>query len=91
MYDSEQFLGDDCHNALVAHLPLTIRHNDDGPNQDRADAFSAATYGRYGDEMLNSGLYVELGPSNFNFFQFGRLPSPRKSNSKHQPATTVAV
>jgi hypothetical protein len=56
-----------------------------------ADAFSGATYDRYGDEMLNSGLYVELGPWNFNFFQLGRLPSERESNSQQPPVPTVGI
>ena len=37
------------------------------------DVLSDATYDRDGDEMLSPGLYVELGPWNFSFFQCGRL------------------
>jgi alpha amylase-like protein len=33
------------------------------------DFLSAATYERSGDEMLSPGLYVELGPWNYYFFQ----------------------
>jgi hypothetical protein len=33
------------------------------------DVLSGATYERDGDEMLSPGLYVELGPWNFHFFQ----------------------
>jgi hypothetical protein len=33
------------------------------------DRLSSATYERDGDEMLSSGLYVELGPWNYHFFQ----------------------
>jgi hypothetical protein len=55
------------------------------------DAFSGATYDRGGDEMLNPGLYVELGPWNFNCFQCGRLQSPAKSVGKKQFGTTIAV
>jgi hypothetical protein len=42
------------------------------------DALSGATYDRDGTEMLSPGLYVELGPWNFNLFQCGHLQS-RKS------------
>jgi hypothetical protein len=34
-----------------------------------SDVFSGTTYERDGDEMLTSGLYVELRPWNCNFFQ----------------------
>ncbi len=34
------------------------------------DALSGASYDRDGDEMAASGLYVELGPWSYNFFQF---------------------
>ena len=37
-----------------------------------SDAFSGATYDRKGDEMSSPGLYVELGPWNWNFFRCGR-------------------
>lgn len=40
-----------------------------------SDAFSGATYDRDGNEMLESGLYVELGPWQFNLFQCGVLQS----------------
>jgi hypothetical protein len=33
------------------------------------DVLSGATYERDGDEMVSPGLYVELGPWNFHFFQ----------------------
>jgi hypothetical protein len=33
------------------------------------DRLSSATYERDGDEMLSSGLYVELGPWNYHFFR----------------------
>jgi hypothetical protein len=39
------------------------------------DALSGATYDREGAEMVGPGLYVELGPWNFSFFQCGRLQS----------------
>jgi glycosidase len=38
-----------------------------------SDPFSGATYDRDGDEMLAPGLYVELGPWNFSFFQCSSL------------------
>ena len=43
-----------------------------------SDVFSGATYDRDGDEMIFPGLYVELGPWNFNFFHCGRLQSASK-------------
>jgi hypothetical protein len=33
------------------------------------DALSDATFERDGDEMLSAGLYVELRPWNYHFFQ----------------------
>jgi hypothetical protein len=33
------------------------------------DALSGASYERNGDEMLSPGLYLELGPWNYHFFQ----------------------
>ena len=36
------------------------------------DALSGATYERNGDEMLDPGLYVEIGPWKSNFFHCGR-------------------
>jgi Alpha amylase, catalytic domain len=38
-----------------------------------SEVFSGATYDRDGGEMLAPGLYVELGPWNWSFFQCGRL------------------
>jgi len=38
-----------------------------------ADALSDARYDRDGDEMLSPGLYVELGPWDYNFFQCSRI------------------
>jgi hypothetical protein len=38
-----------------------------------SDAFSGARYDRDGSEMLDAGLYVELLPWNYNFFQCARL------------------
>jgi len=40
-----------------------------GGNWHLIDALSGATYERDGHEMLSSGLYVELGPWNYHFFQ----------------------
>ena len=36
------------------------------------DAFSDASYDRDGDEMAASGLYVELQPWGYSFFQYCR-------------------
>ena len=45
------------------------------------DTMSGATYERDGDEMQGQGLYVELGPWGYNFFQCSRsrkaIPSAR--------------
>ena len=38
-----------------------------------ADALSGASYDRDGDEMAASGLYVELEPWSYHFFQYRRL------------------
>jgi hypothetical protein len=43
-----------------------------------SDAFSGATYDREGDEISSTGLYVELGPWNWNFFRFGRTAATLK-------------
>jgi alpha amylase-like protein len=40
-----------------------------GGNWHLIDALSGATYERDGNEMLSSGLYVELGPWNYHLFQ----------------------
>ena len=40
-----------------------------GANWKLADMFSGMTYQRNGDEMVSPGLYVELGPWNWHFFQ----------------------
>ena len=37
------------------------------------DALSGTTYERDGNEMSSSGLYVELSPWNYHFFQFIRM------------------
>ena len=37
-----------------------------------ADTLSDAVYERRGDEIMNDGLYVELGPWNFHFFRCER-------------------
>ena len=38
-----------------------------------ADSLSNESYDRDGDEMLSPGLYVEMGPWNFYFFQCSRI------------------
>jgi hypothetical protein len=58
------------------------------------DTFSGATYDREGDEMLGPGLYVELGPWNFNFFHCGRVQStmePEKVESIEAGKTAAFV
>ena len=41
------------------------------------DAFSGATFERDGDDMASCGLYVELGPWNYHFFQCVRADSKK--------------
>ena len=58
------------------------------------DSLSGATYDREGNEMLDPGLYVELGPWDFNFFQCGRLHSiiePEKVQSIEAGKTVAFV
>lgn len=40
------------------------------------DLSSGVSYERDGDEMLSPGLYVDLGPWNYHFFQCLRTPEP---------------
>jgi len=44
-----------------------------GGNWHLLDLLSGATYERDGDEMLSPGLYVELAPWNYHFFQCLRI------------------
>jgi hypothetical protein len=58
------------------------------------DAISGVTYDRNGDEMLAPGLYVELGPWNYNFFQCARVPSgtaSKNSRSGTKRSSTMTV
>ena len=63
------------------------------------DAFSGATYDRHGTEMLDQGLYVELGPWNSNFFHCVRLQDEEikilgnktKSRSDIDPLTELGI
>jgi hypothetical protein len=43
------------------------------------DLLSGATYERSGDEVLSSGLYVDLGPWGYHFFRCSRAKTPEKS------------
>ena len=42
------------------------------------DAFSGVTYDRDGHEMVDPGLYVELGPWSYNFFRCCSVRSPKQ-------------
>jgi hypothetical protein len=46
------------------------------------DAFSGTTYDRKGDEMFGPGLYVEMGPWNWNFFRCGRAATSSQGMAK---------
>jgi hypothetical protein len=74
--------GDDRYLILVNLSDNTVQARVHLPWRDLAgetwrlsDAISGTIYDRDGDEMLSPGLYVELGPWNFNFFQCGCLQS----------------
>jgi glycosidase len=47
-----------------------------------SDAFSSETYDREGDEMSEPGLYVELGPWNWNLFSCGRTATSGQELTK---------
>ena len=61
--------------------------------------FSGATYDRHGTEMLDQGLYVELGAWNSNFFHCVRLQheeikilgNKTKSRSDIDPLTELGI
>jgi hypothetical protein len=44
-----------------------------------SDPLSGADYERSGDDLLSSGLYVELGPWGHHFFRCSRARTPEKS------------
>jgi glycosidase len=65
-----------------AQARVTVPWNDlQGDTWRLSDAFSGATYERKGDELSALGLYVELAPWNFHFFQLN------KSSMDAQPST----
>ena len=43
------------------------------------DPLSGADYERSGDDVLSSGLYVDLGPWGYHFFRCCRMKAPEKS------------
>jgi hypothetical protein len=53
------------------------------------DALSGVTYDRDGKEMLSPGLYVELGPWNFNVFQCGRKSQSRSGSQEQLDSRTA--
>ena len=61
-------------NTVQARVLIPWR---DSPGQtwNLTDVLSGASYQRQADEMSAPGLYVELGPWNFNFFKCARLAS----------------
>ena len=44
-----------------------------------ADPLSNAAYDRSGDDVLSSGLYVDLGPWSYHFFRCSRVQTPEKT------------
>lgn len=44
-----------------------------------ADPLSGAAYERFGNDVLSSGLYVDLGPWGYHFFRFSRVKMPEKT------------
>jgi glycosidase len=60
-----------------AQARVQVRWPDAGDGKWRlVDALSHANYEREGDEMLSPGLYVELGPWNYHFFEC--VPASKK-------------
>jgi hypothetical protein len=53
------------------------------------DALSGATYDRNGSEVLDVGLYVELGPWNYNLFRCSSLQSTASAGSS-RAASAIA-
>ena len=63
---------------------VQVRWADAGRNNwQLIDLFSGAIYERDGDEMLSSGLYVELAPWNYHFFQCLRMPATHLDSRRH--------
>lgn len=63
---------------------VQVRWADTGRNNwQLIDLFSGAIYERDGDDMLSSGLYVELAPWNYHFFQCLRLPATQLDSGRH--------
>jgi hypothetical protein len=58
----------DCHVQARVRVPWATN----GGIWYLIDVLRGTTYERDGDEMLSPGLYVELGPWNYNFFQCAR-------------------
>ena len=63
---------------------VQVRWADAGRNNwQLIDLFSGAIYERDGDEMLSSGLYVELAPWNYHFFHCLRMPATHLDSGRH--------
>ena len=62
------------------HLPWTDLG---GKTCQLTDALAGATFERSGDELLSSGLYVDLGPWKYHFLQLG------SQNKTPKPASTT--
>jgi hypothetical protein len=56
-----------------------------------SDAFSGATYDREGDEISGPGLYVELGPWNWNFFRCGRASASAQDSVKNRKVLKISA
>ncbi len=60
-------------SGLPAQALIQVRWADAGGGKWRLmDTVSEATYERDGNEMVSPGLYLELGPWNYHFFQCQR-------------------
>jgi len=73
-------------NAVQARVQVPWRDLSQ-QNWRLTDTLSGAMYDRNGDEMLDPGLYVEVGPWKSSFFQCGRLDPPgRQDSGERNPA-----
>jgi hypothetical protein len=67
----------------LSDSPAQARIKVNGENLGRTtwrliDPLSGADYERSGDDVLSSGLYVDLGPWGFHFFRCSRMRTPEK-------------
>lgn len=65
-------------NAVQAHLRVPWEEGRE-TTWHLVDAFTGTSYDRAGSDMLSPGLYVELGPWSYHFFQGNRPETPAAS------------